>query len=143
MTGSTVGLFIPASLQTHEYHVSLLHYDGYNVTRLYFCSFPSHIAHSDSSADSCSGWLHLSSSLSISGLSMHNSRFSILLSICDILIHCPHFLCHSFIFNSISDLKISFISLLQFSHLILFLFVSIIVGIAFLPNYIKRSSGLE
>lgn len=62
--------------------------------------------HSHTSADSCCGWLQLSSSSSISNLSMHNSRFSILLSSCHILIHCPHFLCYSFIFNSISDKNI-------------------------------------
>lgn len=32
MTGSTIGLFIPASPQTHEQWVALPHSDGYNVT---------------------------------------------------------------------------------------------------------------
>lgn len=67
--------------------------------------------------------LHLSSSSSISNLSTHNSRCGILLSSCDILIHCPHFLCYSFIFCSISDKNIIY-SLSQFLHLILSVLVS-------------------
>lgn len=49
------------------------------------------------------------SSFSISNLSSSNSRFSILLSSCDILIHCPHFLCYSIIFNSTSDKSIIYL----------------------------------
>lgn len=79
-------------------------------------------------------------SCSVSNLSAPNSGFSILLSVCDILIHCPHFLCYSFIFISISDKNITY-SLSQFLHLVLCLFHTI-VCIAFLPNYIKSSSEL-
>lgn len=96
--------------------------------------------HFCSSADSCSACLRLSPSCSVSNLSAPNSGFSILLSVCDILIHCPHFLCYSFIFISISDKNITY-SLSQFLHLVLCLFHTI-VCIAFLPNYIKSSSEL-
>lgn len=51
------------------------------------------------------------SSFSISNLSSHNSRFSILLSSCDISIHCPHFLCYSIIFNSTSEKSIIYLLL--------------------------------
>ncbi|XP_046944712.1 uncharacterized protein LOC124518707 isoform X2 [Lynx rufus] len=97
--------------------------------------------HSRRSADSRSVWLLLSSSSSISNLSTRNSRVSILLPSCDILIHCPHFLCYSF-FSILSVVKISFIHYqgvyISFS---LCLFHTTVCP-AFLPKYSESSPGL-